>query len=66
MAGIFGEFFLVSVSHKTKREKSYVLHNGVSHRRACVKLSTNQEGLSHHSWGAANLPAKVSRDMGHN
>ena len=40
------------------------LQNGVSHRCACVKLSTKR-GVSHNGGGAANLPEKVSRDMGY-
>ena len=39
-----------------------MLHNGVSHRCACVKLSTKGR-VSHHPWGVANLPEKASRDM---
>ena len=41
-----------------------MLQNGVSHRCACVKLSTKVGGIAPSS-GAANLPEKVSRGMGH-
>ena len=37
--------------------------NGVSHRCACVKLST--KGCIAPFWGADNLPEEVSRDMGY-
>ena len=40
------------------------LQNGVSHRCACVKLSTKGGGITPF-WGAPNLPEKVSRDMGY-
>ena len=39
------------------------LQYGVSHRCACVKLSTKGGGITPF-WGSANLPLKVSRDMG--
>ena len=42
-----------------------MLQNGVSHRCACVKLSTKGGGVSHHSGGVLTLPEKVSRDMGY-
>ena len=41
----------------------YVAKWGISHRCACVKLST-KGGVSQH-FGSANLPKKVSRDMGY-
>ena len=40
-----------------------MLQNGASHRCAFVKLSTR--GVSHHFWGASNLPGNVSSDMGY-
>ena len=40
-----------------------MLQSGVSHRCACVKLST--KGGVAPFWGSANLPERVSRDMGH-
>ena len=40
-----------------------MLQNGVSHRCACVKLSS-KKGVSHHFGGGTNLPEKVSCDMG--
>ena len=40
-----------------------MLHNGVSHR--CVCVSEVLRGGIAPSWGAANLPEKVSRDMGY-
>ena len=41
-----------------------MLQNGVSHRCACVKQRT-KGGVIAHSWGSANLPLKISRDMGY-
>ena len=41
-----------------------MLQNGVSHGCACVKLKCPRGGLAPF-WGAANLPYKVSRDMGY-
>ena len=41
-----------------------MLQNGVSHRCACVKLSTKGGGIAPFR-GSANLPEKVSRDMGY-
>ena len=41
-----------------------MLKNGVSHRCTCVKLSTKGGGIAPF-WGSANLPEKVSRDMGY-
>ena len=41
-----------------------MLQNGVAHRCACVKLSTKGGGIAPF-WGSANLPEKVSRDMGY-
>ena len=41
-----------------------MLQNGVSHRCACVKLST-KGGVIAPFWASANLPEKVSRDMGY-
>ena len=40
-----------------------MLQNGVSHRCACVKLST--KGGIAPLWGSAKFPEKVSRDMGY-
>ena len=40
-----------------------MLQNGVSHRCACVKLIA--KGGIAPFWGSANLPEKVSRDMGY-
>ena len=38
--------------------------DGVSHRCACVKLRTRGGGCIAPFWGSANLPQKVSRDVG--
>ena len=40
-----------------------MLQNGVSHRSACVKLST--KGGMAACWGSADLPEKVSHDVGY-
>ena len=42
-----------------------MLQNAVSHRCVCVKLNTKGWGVSHHFLGSANLPQKVSYDMGY-
>ena len=53
--------FLNGASHNLLRD---TLQNAVPHSCACVKLSAKGVGIAPF-WGRANLPEKVSRDMGY-